>query len=75
VVHKMQADMADAGDSKSINNEITPVPAKQERLSDLQSSNNNNSINVPTAAAATGPRYSAFTKSIDTAAREDDYEY
>jgi hypothetical protein len=75
VVHKMQANMADAGDSKSINDEITPVPAKQERLSDLQSSNNNNNINVPTAAAATGPRYSAFTKSIDTAASEDDYMY
>jgi hypothetical protein len=74
-VHKMQADMADVGDSKSINDEITPVPATQERLSDLQSSNNNTSINVPTAAAATGPRHSAFTKSIDTAARDDDYKY
>jgi hypothetical protein len=74
VVHKIQADMSDAGDIKTIDNNLKPATANQERLTDHQSSSNNN-INVPTAAASTGPRYSAFTKSVDTAAKEDDFEY
>jgi hypothetical protein len=75
VVDKMMADMADVtkGDSKSIKNEITPAPTEQERLSEVQSWNNN--INVPIAAASTGPRCAVFTKPIDTAATEDDYNY
>jgi hypothetical protein len=74
VVHKTQAGMADAGDiKKRTDNDLESAPANQERLSHFQSSSND--INVPTAAASTGPRYSAFTKSVDTAAREDDFEY
>jgi hypothetical protein len=77
VVEKLQADMAAPAatehDSKSIGNELrNSAPVYEERLSGLRFSNN---INVPTAAASTGPRYSAFTKSVDTAALEDDFEY
>jgi hypothetical protein len=70
----MQADLANATkhESKSIYDELQPAPANQERVSSLPFSNN---INVPTAAASTGPRYSTFTKSVDTAATEDDFEY
>jgi hypothetical protein len=75
VVHKIQVDTADAtkNDSKSIDKDTKTAPANQKRLSDHKSSSNN--INVPTAAASTGPRYSAFTKPVDTAATEDDFEY
>jgi hypothetical protein len=40
VVHKMQKDMADAGDSKSIDNEITPAapPASSRRVVGTRSS-------------------------------------
>jgi hypothetical protein len=50
VVHKIQADMANAGDIKMIDNNLEPATANQERLSHFQSSSNN--INVPTAAAS-----------------------
>jgi hypothetical protein len=73
VVHKIQADMADARDIKTINNSLEPAPANQERLSHFQPSSNN--INVPTAAASTRPRHYAFTKSKDTPAKDDDFEY
>jgi hypothetical protein len=63
----------DAGYTKMINNNLEPATANQERLSHFQPSSNN--INVPTAAASTGPRHSAFTKSKDTPATEDDFEY
>jgi hypothetical protein len=65
--------MADAGDIKATNNNLEPAPANQERLSHFQPSSNN--INVPTAAASTGPRHSAFTKPKDTPVKEDDFEY
>jgi hypothetical protein len=52
VVHKVQADMADAGDSKSIDNEITPAPAKQDRLPTvLPDLDDLNDIHVPATSA------------------------